>query len=321
MGRTPTRFRVRAPRRRDSSPTWSPDGQRIAFARYGGRSGIWIVDLRTGDERRISQEFAWSLDWAPAGGFIAADTTQEFPRDVLILSEDGTLVRRVQRSNRPPFETGVSWSPDGSRLAVAGGFIVDRSGSSVGNYASGSRPAQVVRSPEWSPDGETIVYVRAPVHVFARTNTNYLGPADLYSAPAGGGAESRLTLTPSLDEGNPDFRPPAGTKPARSTPCVISGTRGHDVIRGTGAGDLVDAGRGNDVVYGLSGNDLLAGGPGHDRVFGGPGRDELDGGDGNDRFYARDRARDALSGGWGRDRAWIDGADYTQGVEVSYRRR
>ena len=310
------------PDERDYTPTWSPDGTRIAFSRYGGRFGIWVADLRTGEERRISQEFAWSLEWAPAGGLIAADTTQEFPRDVLILSEEGTLVRRVPRTNRPSFETGVSWSPDGSRLAVGGGLILNRNGDIVGSYATGSRPDFIVRSPEWSPDGETIVYVRATVHDFPRTNTRYPGPGDLYSVPAGGGTESRLTRTPNLDEGGPDFRPAAGTKPALSTPCVLSGTSGHNMIRGTAAADLIDAGRGNDLVYGLGGNDLLAGGPGHDRLVGGSGRDHLDGGDGNDRLYGRDRARDSLSGGWGIDRAWIDrSGDWTQGVEINYRRR
>jgi dipeptidyl aminopeptidase/acylaminoacyl peptidase len=307
---------------RDSSPTWSPDGTRIAFARYGSRSGIWIVDLRTDEERRISNEFAWSLDWASGGGLIAADTTQEFPRDVLILSEDGSLVRRVPRPNRPSFETGVSWSPDGSRLAIGGGLILDRAGDIVGNYASGSRFELVVRSPEWSPDGATIVYVRVAVHDSPRTNTRYLGPGDLYSAPARGGTESRLTLTPDLDEGGPDFRPLAGTKPALNAPCVISGTSGHNVIRGTAGADLIDAGRGNDLVYGLGGNDLLVGGPGHDRLVGGTGRDLFDGGAGNDRLYSRDRARDTLSGGLGIDRAWIDrSGDWTQGVEINYRRR
>ena len=311
-----------APDERDYTPTWSPDGTRIAFSRYGGRFGIWVADLRTGGERRISPEFAWSLDWAPAGGFIAADTTQEFPRDVLILSEDGTIVRRVARANRPSFEKGVSWSPDGSRLAVGGGLILNRNGEIVGNYATGSRPNLVVRSPEWSPDGETIVYVRVTVHDFARTNTRYLGAGDLYSAPVGGGTESRLTQTPTLDEDSPDFRPSTGVMPAQATPCVISGTSGNNVIRGTSANDLIDGGRGNDLVYGRGGTDLLVGGPGHDRLVGGSGRDHLDGGGGNDRLYARDRARDALSGGLGIDRAWIDrSGDWTQGVEINYRRR
>jgi hypothetical protein len=306
---------------RDSSPTWSPDGTRIAFARYGGRFGIWIVDLRTGEERRIAPGFAWSLDWAPTGGLIAADTTQEFPRDVLILREDGTLVRQVARQGNS-FETGVSWSPDGSRLAIGGGLILDRNGDAAGSYASGSRYDLVVRSPEWSPDGATIVYLRAPVHEFPRTNTRYLGPADLYSSPSQGGVESRLTRTPNIDEGEPDFRPAAGTKPARTTPCVLSGTSGGDVIRGTASSDLIDAGRGADLVYGRGGNDLLAGGPGEDRLFGGSGRDELDGGDGRDRLHARDRTPDVLNGGYGADRAWIDrNGDSTRGVEIRYRRR
>ena len=134
--------------------------------------------------------------------------------------------------------------------------------------------------------------------------------------------ESRLTQTPTLDEGRPDFRPSTGVLPAQAARCVISGTSGNNVIRGTSGSDLIDAGRGNDLVYGRRGTDLLVGGPGHDRLVGGPGPDLVDGGGGNDRLYARDGARDALSGGLGLDRAWIDrSGDRPQGVEIAYRRR
>ena len=46
----------------------------------------------------------------------------------------------------------------------------------------------VVCSPEWSPDGGTIVYVRVPVlYDFPRTTRVTSAAGDLYSAPAGGG--------------------------------------------------------------------------------------------------------------------------------------
>jgi Ca2+-binding RTX toxin-like protein len=311
----------------DSNPTWSPDGSRIAFARYGSygsdlsRMGIWIVDLRRGEEHQITRMFAWSLDWAPTGDLIAADTTLEFPAEVVLFRDDGTPVRAFRPPGLSSFETGVSWSPDGSRLALGGGFVVDRAGHTVATYAVGSRSDLVVRSPDWSPDGSTIAYLRAPSYVYARTNVRILLPADLHSAPAAGGAETRLTQSPALDEAAPDFRPGAGAAPGGTRQsCVLSGTPGRDVLHGTGAADLVDARGGNDVVDGRGGNDLVVGGPGQDRLAGGRGRDLIDAGGGNDRLYAQDAAGDRLSGGLGRDRAWVDRRDLTQGVELRYAR-
>ena len=287
------------------------------------RRPVRHLDRRPPDGRGATDRSGFCLEprLGPAGGLIAADTTQEFPSDVLILKEDGTLVRRVSRQGFS-FETGVSWSPDGSRLAIGGGLVLDRNGDAAGSYASGSRYDFVVRSPEWSPDGATVVYLRAPVHEFPRTNTRYLGPADLYSSPSQGGAESRLTRTPNLDEGDPDFRPAAGTKPARAAPCVLSGTSGGDVIRGTASSDLIDAGRGADVVYGGGGNDLLAGGPGNDRLLGDPGATSstvATAATGSMRgIGSPTRSMEAMDS---TARGSIGPGDFTRGVEIRYRRR
>ena len=81
------------------------------------RSASRVADPRYGrGAPDLVRKFAWSLDWAPAGGLIAADTTQEFPRDRLILSEDGTIVRRV----------GVDQSVVRDRLQLVAGWIAAR---------------------------------------------------------------------------------------------------------------------------------------------------------------------------------------------------
>ena len=107
---------------------------------------------------------------------------------------------------------------------------------------------------------------------------------------------------------------------------VICGLGGNDVVVGGGGRDLVDGangadrlngGSGGDLLLGLRGNDRLAGGAGRDGLGGGAGRDVLRGGRGADRLsgrrgpdvlYARDRARDRVVGGPGRDSARVDRA-------------
>jgi Ca2+-binding RTX toxin-like protein len=98
-------------------------------------------------------------------------------------------------------------------------------------------------------------------------------------------------------------------------PCTIMGTAGNNVLRGTAARDVMCGLGGNDALSGLGGNDVVIGGPGNDRLTGGGGADSLLGGGGADTFLARDRRRDVVNGGAGRDRALVDAVDRVRLVE------
>ncbi len=78
-------------------------------------------------------------------------------------------------------------------------------------------------------------------------------------------------------------------------------TAGDDVILGTAADDVIDAGAGNDVVCGLNGNDQLRGGIGNDILLGGRGNDRLNGSAGDDALFGG-RGKDRLLGKSGEDR-------------------
>jgi Ca2+-binding RTX toxin-like protein len=80
-------------------------------------------------------------------------------------------------------------------------------------------------------------------------------------------------------------------------------------IRGTGGNNVLVGTRGNDKLCGLGGNDTLKGLAGNDRLVGGRGRDT---------FYSRDRFRDVLLGGTGRDRARVDARDVRRSIEVIF---
>ena len=98
----------------------------------------------------------------------------------------------------------------------------------------------------------------------------------------------------------------------------IKGGAGDDAIQadGTcppGAQDLESCdqtrGTGNDGIYGGSGSDTLFGNVGNDTIAGGLGRDNLLGSAGDDRIYARDRERDSINCGSGRDTVFANRAD------------
>jgi hypothetical protein len=98
---------------------------------------------------------------------------------------------------------------------------------------------------------------------------------------------------------------------------VIVGTIATDTLTGTAGKDFICGLEGNDRLDGKAGQDLVQGGPGDDRVVGSAGHDELRGGTGSDLLLARDRSRDLVLGGAGRDRARIDrGFDRTSSVET-----
>lgn len=142
---------------------------------------------------------------------------------------------------------------------------------------------------------------------------------------AGGRSEGRIAAFSTA----PLPRDPDG-RPAR---CTLVGTTGADVLRGTrrrdvicglggndriaalGGDDLVIGGPGNDRLDGGRGNDVLAGGDGLDDVIGGPGHDALAGGPGSDLLLARDRVRDRVDGGPGRDEATLDRIDRRASIE------
>ncbi len=87
---------------------------------------------------------------------------------------------------------------------------------------------------------------------------------------------------------------------------ILTGSTGDDVIDGGGGADVIRALAGHDAIRGGSGADRLDGGGGNDRLSGGAGADRLVGRSGRDFLDARDRTRDLISGGPGRDRALFD---------------
>jgi WD40 repeat protein len=309
----------------DLNPAWSPDGTQIAFARYVyfgphtdyRRGGIWIVDLRTGRERQVDPYFG-ALAWSPTGDVLATDGSVS-GEQVRLLTPDGRVVRTFAVPGEGGEAGGFAWSPDGTRLALGGGMIVDRDGRVVGRYAPPSTDQAVSHSPAWSPNGSTIVYARAAVGYSGRPPARFLLKSDLFAVPAGGGTATRLTDTPDVSELAPEFRPAAPARAGTSQPCVLIGTARGDSIRGTRAGDLIAAGAGADRILAGGGNDVIAAGSGADFVNAGPGGDRLFGGRGNDRFFLSDGTIDVADGFLGRDVAQADRTDRLVGVETRRR--
>jgi Tol biopolymer transport system component/DNA-binding winged helix-turn-helix (wHTH) protein len=107
----------------DYYPSWSPDGQYLAFYRHEpGASGFYLVSALGGQERRITQQETEGagLAWLPDGRHLVISHASEgaHPASLIQLSLD-TGEERSMTSPRGP-GVGDTWpalSPDGKTLA------------------------------------------------------------------------------------------------------------------------------------------------------------------------------------------------------------
>lgn len=184
----------------DRSPSWSPDGTKVAYSNEDGdilvvnadgAGAAAAVNLTNG-----TGVFGNSPSWSPDGNRIIFNGLQVIsdeagnPESVkfglfVMDAADGTGLLSLS-PDHPNFDSRAKWSPDGSKIAFAG----SREGSGTGIYvmnADGTGAERLLPpgeytddSPDWSPDGSKIA--------FSRTS---LGSArsDIYVANASGTGE------------------------------------------------------------------------------------------------------------------------------------
>ena len=103
------------------TPTWSPDGTRIAFTAYrGGLPQIWSLGLKTGAWTQLSKNAGGAYDaaWSPDGAHLAYVGRENGKNDIWVVDEDGANPVRITTNG---WSRSPAWSPDGSRLGYLDG--------------------------------------------------------------------------------------------------------------------------------------------------------------------------------------------------------
>jgi len=185
----------------DTSPCWSPDGQRILFvSNRRGSKDIWEMNADGERVRNLSHNAAddWTPAWSPQGDAIAFASYRDDNWEIYVMEPDGSRPTRL--THHVAADVSPSWSPDGQRIVFASYrdgnwelYVMNRDGSRLQRLTEN---AATDFAPAWSPDGKRIAF-----------ESYRDGDMEVYVMAANGSTPINLTNEPAADDHSPAWSP------------------------------------------------------------------------------------------------------------------
>ena len=147
------------------SPSWSPDGSRLAYVSFDQKKPIVVVQNLAQGTTRVVANFRGNNSapaWSPDGRFLAVALSKDGLTQIYRIPATGGEAQRLTDS--PGIDTQPAFSPDGQWIA----FTSDRGGSpQIYRMPAAGGPAQRLTfegsynvGPRFSPDGRHFAFVQ-----------------------------------------------------------------------------------------------------------------------------------------------------------------
>ncbi|MEJ7603305.1 MAG: hypothetical protein WKG01_35790 [Kofleriaceae bacterium] len=180
-------------------------GSKLAFTAKGkATSKIYAMDFDGANAYSISNNSSTNIlpAWSPSGAIAYTSFMRQNP-DLYVSGGAGGRPKKL--SGQPGMNTGASWSPDGSKIALTLSkdgnpeiYVINASDGSVVRRITNDK--SIDTSPAWSPDGGQLAFV-----------SDRNGGPQIFVVSSSGGAPSQVSFNGSYNT-TPTWSPRPGKK-------------------------------------------------------------------------------------------------------------